>query len=359
MRRIRSTPFARPGIKSERRLAIATAREWPPLLAKARAILEAELALTPEEAAKIVVDSAGAAADCAQRIRRRAVDATTAKQRNQFCKVIDRIGRCIRRARAPLHRELVVRFTMRDGKAFNEPIELLDALLTAFAAHPSDPASSTVLRTIVPRDPRFAKHSSISDNELSQAWLDASGILRSTYFSLGPADRKTVGLILKTVRLVLEQQRSRSDNYDAAIVCQSIAQGLDGGIDASEEEGIQDLIVDYTLRIANLWLDNEVKPSRAFHPEKPKHRSKFHRFADLVLTNYVEPWARRHEPERPEDQKLRQRAWSKLPPDLRKISGASRRRADVEMLVSDDHVKAALSATEKRRKKLHKQQSRT
>jgi hypothetical protein len=73
----------------------------------------------------------------------------------------------------------------------------------------------------------------------------------------------------------------------------------------------------------------------------PTYKSRFHRFAELVLTEVVEPNARRHldcsEALRQEIRK----AHTRLPAEIRPSVSSAGRRMDYEWLITDRDVKHA------------------
>ena len=50
----------------------------------------------------------------------------------------------------------------------------------------------------------------------------------------------------------------------------------------------------YVARLAEVWRQAGLSPSRATHPENLSYKSSFHRYTELVLTGMAEPWAKRH-----------------------------------------------------------------
>jgi hypothetical protein len=102
------------------------------------------------------------------------------------------------------------------------------------------------------------------------------------------------------------------------------------------------LIVDYVAAVADVWRRAGLRPSRARHPADPSYRSRFHRFVDLVLTEMVEPWARRHDGSLDAVRQQTRLAHDKLHPEFRSIASPTLKRADVEWLVSSDHIAKAL-----------------
>lgn len=101
-------------------------------------------------------------------------------------------------------------------------------------------------------------------------------------------------------------------------------------------------IVDYVASLADLWRSVELSPARAWDHRKTGYMSKFHYYADLILTAVVEPWSQRHIESVDKIREDARNSYSKLPAADKKYSGPAPKRSDVFTLVKDDHVKAAL-----------------
>jgi hypothetical protein len=102
-----------------------------------------------------------------------------------------------------------------------------------------------------------------------------------------------------------------------------------------------DLITAYTSELAQLWQAAGLRARRANRPEEPGYKSRFHRFADLVLTVVVEPDSLRHE-ETAKVEAERNAIWAryaKLPAEVRPAVSSALRRRHWEWLVSDHHIK--------------------
>ncbi len=79
--------------------------------------------------------------------------------------------------------------------------------------------------------------------------------------------------------------------------------------------------------LAEIWQQAGLTPSRAIAYLDDSYRSRFHRFAELILTAMAAPWALQHN----------RRNWS----DEREPWKAMQ-RADYHWLVSDDYVRGVL-----------------
>jgi hypothetical protein len=101
-------------------------------------------------------------------------------------------------------------------------------------------------------------------------------------------------------------------------------------------------LTDYCCALAVIWRGAGLKPTRARHPYNPAYRSRFHRFADLILTEMMEPWALRHDENLDELRDKIRRRHAQLPEALRPLVSSGLRRADNEWLISEDHVRRAI-----------------
>ena len=100
----------------------------------------------------------------------------------------------------------------------------------------------------------------------------------------------------------------------------------------------------YVARLAEVWRQAGLSPSRATHPENLSYKSSFHRYTELVLTGMAEPWAKRHNGEvvlKTLREDIR-RAHADLPGEIRSSVSAALRRADHEWLIADEYLKEAL-----------------
>jgi hypothetical protein len=141
---------------------------------------------------------------------------------------------------------------------------------------------------------------------------------------------------LTSTRRSLWDRRGR---FQGARECDRRKPGPPAGVSAEAS----DLIIDCVAAVATLWRENELRPTRAHHPENPKYKSNFHQFVELVLAAVTEPGSNRHTADMDE---IARRIWAnhaRLPAEMRSKIGKGLRREDWEWLVSDDHVRKALA----------------
>jgi hypothetical protein len=110
---------------------------------------------------------------------------------------------------------------------------------------------------------------------------------------------------------------------------------------------IASVLIEYVGAAADVWRAHGLNPSRVHGANDPSEVSPFHRFVDLVLTGIVEPEARRYDADLAAYRQAVRKAFARLPQKYRKEATPRLRRADVERLVSDHHVKKSLKAAQK------------
>ena len=333
-RRTRAVPFARTRIESAlRNLGAQAVAEWPKHLRLGWKILSCELAVDDEKARAVLLASLSAAHNCAQAINRRSRTNVYASGRKKLHDVFARIARCIRRSPASLRHVLDrdVCLSVRSRGIDLESMEaLIDRLIAGFALLPKEEPSLTVLRALFPRVllPK-SKRADVLRRRLAQGAI----FLKNDYAALP-------SIYQRRVETTLTRLRGRRAQFDAADVCEAIANALDGNEERTANTLIADLITNYVSSVALIWLRHGIRPSRAVHPSNPNYRSKFHRFVDLVLTAVLEPWSKRHDGDDLETLAKLRKAHARLPKDIRRVVRVS--RSDVEWLVSDGHLKRAL-----------------
>jgi hypothetical protein len=351
-RRARPVPFARMRPDSVLRdLAVLPTDEWPRHLRLARNILSAELGLDDAKAQAVLIASYRASHACAQAINQRSRDIADFTACLKLRKIFTRVAKCARRSPVRLRRALDSGIcpTIHDNIVDAESVEeLIHALVAAFARFPKEASSLTVLRAVKPRSSLPEGANFESRNCLRRCFAEASVLLQQDYSALRAIDQRRI-------ESALTELRDNNSEFNAAGVCDSIASALDG--DKAIRAAIHDLITTYVAALVDIWLRHGIKPARSVRFSHPNYRGKFHRFADLVLTTAVEPWSKRHDGDNRQLSARLREAHGQLPSDIRKFVRCALGRSDVEWLVSDDHVKAALALFKKSPLKLHTRSS--
>jgi hypothetical protein len=342
-RQARDVPFARRRLDSViQNLAAAPVAEWSKHSRLALNILTDELALDEETARGALVASSCVGHKCAQEIDQRSREIVDFAQRQKLRKIFSRIAKCARRSPAPLRRIL----DSHIGPAIDNTIvdtetveRLIQALVEVFARFPKAPVSLTVLRALTPNLSRIKGAN--FDGRSGSYWrfAEASVLLQQDYSALRAIDQRKIESALTALR------DSRKREFHAAKVCEVIADALNG--DNGGKRTIRDLVICYVVAVGQIWLQQGLKPARATHPDNHNYRGKFHRFADLVLTGAVEPWSKRHDDDKEKLLTTLRKTHAQLPADVRRFVRPAPRRADVEWLVSDDHLRAALARLKK------------
>jgi hypothetical protein len=188
----------------------------------------------------------------------------------------------------------------------------------------------------------FAK---FSDNEAARTALDALSVTSSD-------GRRIIGLSSDYSGLDFDSRRNcesalsalarKTDAVTASIVFEALAAAMAADRPTGARADVSDLIVRYVAVVAMLWRKLGLRPTRATRRWDPKYKSRFHRFVALVLTAMTEPSSRRHDENIELIADKIRAAHARLPPELRQLASPRLRRADVEWLVSEDHVKKAL-----------------
>jgi hypothetical protein len=167
--------------------------------------------------------------------------------------------------------------TLRQETIDSETIEILiENLIKAFGKWPQTEPSQAVLRAVIPRSsPAMVRTNTI---RMHSAFAEAAVLLRVDYSALPAIDQRRVESALTGL---LEE-----DRFDTADICTTLSRTL-----ASNEKD-EILITDYVTAVAQIWRRHGLRPARARDPENAAYRSKFHRFAELVLTSLVVEAAR-------------------------------------------------------------------
>jgi hypothetical protein len=301
---------------------------WPINLNAAYSILSRELSVSDLEARLIVAEAVQAAHIFARAADRQAGDLVQLRVRATLCKNVERIAKCTKRSVVALRGRLdaaAITFVQKE-KVDLEDIESI-ILVTAkiFREHRDEESSRTALRVMTypsgTKDPKIT-----IANDLS--CLNARDRIRAVdaLAALGKASKKITA-------------------YD---VFSTLSSTLQNGKSKKSEPQLNELIVNYVGAVADLWKRYGLKPSRSGHAVDTAYRSKFHRFVDLVLTEMVEPWARRHDGSAAESARRLRSAQKSLPKEYRSVASLAQRRADIEWLVGRHHIDEALDRSKNR-----------
>jgi hypothetical protein len=306
-----------------RTLAVTEEVNWPIHLRLAWKIAHEEIGLSARQARDLIFDSVSSAHACAQAIDRRAKTIAELETRIKMHHTMARLARCARRAPVGLRRSLDerVRSLVHSDFVDSEVIEeILDAAATVFAESPDNEAARTALGTL-----------SVTSSE-GRRIIGAC----SDYSGLDFGSRHKCETALTVLAKTATQAVTASAVFEALAAAVAADRSADGRAD------VGDLIVRHVAIVATLWRKAGLRPTRATRRWDPKYKSRFHRFVELVLTAMTEPSSRRHH-ENIELIALQIRAaHGRLPSELRRFVSPGLRRADVEWLVSEDHVKKAL-----------------
>ena len=288
-------------------------RKWPRRFNLAWVILHDELNLAEQPARSVLDSSASAAHACAQSINRRVENIVEFQTRNKLHKAFERIAKCAERAPAALRRRLDVAIIplIQNGHIDLEVIEtIFDAAVEVFSEYSRQEAAKTALSVLTYQAPGGNRYTTVKND----------------FPGLSAKDRVKSEKALTTLGKASKKRRTTASDVFAAL-----AGALQSKQSAKLNSQIHTLIVDYVAAVADIWRRAGLRPSRASDPADPTYKSRFHRFVDLVLTEMVEPWSRRHDEDLDEVRRQTRSAHERLDPEspLRRQSGAQTSRCRV------------------------------
>jgi hypothetical protein len=296
--------------------------EWAPHLRLAYLILQKEIGLSSEQSVRVISESVAAAHTCARQISGRSMEIVRANTHIQIKGALLRIAKCSKRAPARVRHELAEALEPLLGLDVTD-LETIDAIFDTageiFGNHVQTEAAKTALATLRVR---------IEDGRRIAG-------LKSAYSAIHPSVHERIVLALSG----LQPKCSASDVFE--VMALAIPD------QPNQKKQINDLIVEYVVAVIAIWGSAGLRAGRAHSGERPDYRGKFHRFVDLVLTAVVEPYSGRHQNDRAQTARQVWKAHSQLPKALRPKISRSLRRADVEWLVNDGHLKDALRTLKK------------
>jgi hypothetical protein len=285
----------------ELQLTVLPTSDWPPHLSAAWTILNKELELPDPKARSIVLQSISAAHNCVRAQSQQLHDIVVARARTTIHDACRRIANCIKRAPAWLRRHLdqAMLSPIRESMIDLEVIESIFALATViFEEFPTAEPSRAALKAL---------------SKIEEAHFDALGIkLR------GKVEGSITDLVANST---MEHPVRAADVFD------TIATALDGEKIPKMSSQSRKLITTYVAGLAEIWQQAGLKPSRAIAYLDDTYRSKFHRFAELILTAMAAPWALQYDLRKLPDER---EPWKAM------------QRVGHHWLVSDDHVREAL-----------------
>jgi hypothetical protein len=298
--------------------------DWPRHFYLAWGILHDESEVAEGPALSVLNSSVSAAHACAQAIDRRVGDIVEFQSINKLRKVFERIAKCTKRAPAELRHRLdaaMIPLIQKEVVDLEVIETILDAAVEVFSEYPDQEAAKTALAVLTYQAPGGERYTTVKND----------------FPSLNARDR-----IKSEKALNALGKASKNRKTSASDVFAALAGALHGKQSAKLSSQIHTFIVDYVAAVAEVWRRAGLRPSRARHEKDPTYKSRFHRFVDLVLTEIVEPWARRHDGSLDAVRRQTRLAHEKLLPEFRSIANPALRRADVEWLVSTDHIAKAL-----------------
>jgi hypothetical protein len=298
--------------------------EWSQRLRLAWVIVHDQLNLAEEPTLSVFRSSVSAAHACAEAINRLVENFVEFQSRDKLYEAFERISKCARRAPAELRRRLdgAIIPLIQEEYIDLEVIEtIFHTAVEVFSKHAHTEAANTALAVLTYQP---------SDGERYMT-------VKNDFPCLSAKDRVKSEKALTALGKASKKRRTTASDVFAAL-----AGELQTEQSAKLNSQIHTLIVDYVAAVADVWRRAGLRPSRARDPANSAYKSRFHRFVDLVLTEMVEPWALRHDPSVDDVRQKTRLAHERLPLKLRREISGGLRRADVEWLVSADHITKAL-----------------
>jgi hypothetical protein len=302
-----------------RRLNSKPPSEWPEHVKLAWAILRDELQVTEERALRLIRDSILAAQTCAEAVNLRSRNIAEANARAKMCLTLKRLGKCCRRASAGVRQRLdeAVLPLLAQDPIDSEVIEaILDAAATEFELFSGQDAAATAFRAMV----------------VTIKGRDPSNWLKNNYVGLRPETQRSCEAALSK----LAKKRSAK----AHMVFDALAAALDKPPAGKKDPATAKLRSKYVSDLALLWRTAGLYPGRACNPGDSSHKSKFHRYSDLILTAVAEPWAQRHTGDLAHIRRRTLKTWAGMPREYR--ASAALPPSAAEWLISEHILRKGL-----------------
>lgn len=241
--------------------------DWPPALSDARRILTGELALEPAKALAVILKSVSVAHDSIRAQNKQLNDLFEAQARTKIRKACSRISKSIKRAPAVVRRRLDQAILPLIEQSVID-LEVVEAIFAA----------------------AFSVFDEFPDSEPSSGALRALRELSATPFSaLGMKLRHDVQMAIAKLGA-----NSNPEQLAKAIdVFTTMTTALGHAKVEKLSKQSNKSIKRYVSEIAVIWRHAGLKPSRAVGFLNAEYRTKFHRFAELVLGAMVAPRADR------------------------------------------------------------------
>jgi hypothetical protein len=335
-RAARASPFARRSVANlVGPLRVPPSDEWPnchtpPLFKAAWCVIRSDLKLPAPKARLVMVESTIAAQCCVDALNYKAEQIARIRAQSAVHRACLTISRCINRAPAVLRKTLDQEIApfIEQPVVDTETIEcIFKTASVVFGQYLDDEPAQTARRLIEPFDPPL--------EDWSDPNISKYGAVRD-YESLDSAGRHQAERALANLRNEHEGGR----NITASAIFSALAQALGGNATKTDAKTAR-LIKSYVLSIAKIWCDAGLNVGRARREDAPAYKSNFHRYADLLLAAMYEPWSRRHDGNIGEISAQIWKHHAQLPHDEQGKISAKLPRADVQWLVSEDHVRAA------------------
>ena len=273
-RRARVTIAARRPVDSIiQNLSFNSATSWPDNFKRALSVLRREMALSQESSISLLIASVRSAHACARQINRRVSNLAEFQTRLRLARAFHRISNCLMRAPADLRRRLDTRL----APLVEQPVvdlevieEIFDVTVLTFDEFPKAEVSGTALRVMC--DDRPGRARAIT--------------MKTDFSAVGSA------YIRESERAILGLRKRPLKSGVGVAVFEALERPLDSGQGAKIKSTIHDVIDQYVAAVAETWRKAGLRPGRARSDYDATYRSKFHRFAELILSGIMQESSR-------------------------------------------------------------------
>ncbi len=320
-KRVSAVPLAQSNRDQLRlRLKHSSPEKWPRLLEKAFEILVCELGLGEQAARSTIIASAAAAHTCSCKINFHSLRNVQLQNRWKLHNQFARIARCLVRASvAPRKRLNEQLCTLIHGRFVDLEFveEIFETTVMVLREYPAEESFKTVLGIMT--------HSNSDGDELVVIKNDFSGLMAED-------QQKAIAVLSKVT----------GNDLSASLIYYELSSALDDRKPKRIDTLIHPFIEEAVADLALIFLNQDLRPSRARIDGKLKYKSRFHCFADLVLAAFIEPSTLRHDEEVLNDLTIKTYANCHIfPADARNLISRALGQAHTSWLVNESHIRKA------------------
>ena len=276
MRRGSAIPLARRNLDAYiEKLSTSEPEVWPKFLYRAWAIVAEDLK-RPDVAREIVLRAVASAHACAVAVSARVQNSERSQSRQKVSAAAANISTCIRKFRVAVRRALD-ETALREFQNNDVDSEVIAAFLNG--------CCQVMVRADVASAERMLNALGWQkiDQELADEGSGSPTLqLIIEFEAMHPYERVVVEDGLR--KLLVD----RSSNLSALDIFSTIADTLKAPSLAESRTYVGDLHITYVTKVAEIWRQSGLRPTRSHLWEKPDHKSKFHHFLELVLRDHLD-----------------------------------------------------------------------